>query len=190
MLSLLPLLQCSSVCSNHINIPQSCAHQGDPTPTGWLLSSPDLPATAHTAAHSLLPLRETSRMALSPPSLHFLPGLSSPPVISSGLLGLKSSPLYPCVEVSMLPPSGWVLCKVLPPAQTSPLSCGPLYPTGQPDSPLDTSVQGQTPQQSPQSLFSILCPPPGSPNCHSTSRLGCWHGPCPFTGSTSIPTHL
>lgn len=63
LLSSLPLLRCSSICSNHINIPQRCSRQGDPTPTGWLLISPDLPATAHTAAHSGLLLWEQSRMA-------------------------------------------------------------------------------------------------------------------------------
>lgn len=86
LLSSLPLPQCSSVCSNHINIPQSCFHQGDPTPSGWLLSSPDRPTS--NSPHScslLLLLRDASRMALSPPSSHFLPGSSSPPVISAML---------------------------------------------------------------------------------------------------------
>lgn len=91
LLSSLPLPQ----CSNHINIPRSCSHQGDPTPSGWLLSSPDLAATAHTAAHCCFfgrqqgwpfPLLPPSFLALSAwlilPTCHFCsaPGLKSPPL--------------------------------------------------------------------------------------------------------------
>lgn len=110
--------RCSSVCSNHINIPQRCSHQGDPTPTGWLLSSPDLPATAYTAAHSgcclgscprwPFPLLPCTFCLASLPHLSFLqcsrPQVSSLPMSASQ--HAASSP---------------VLCKVLPPALSRPL---------------------------------------------------------------------
>lgn len=119
LLSSLPLPQ----CSNHINIPRSCSHQGDPTPSGWLLSSPDLPAAAHTAAHCCcfgetahgpFPSFLTLSARLIFLTCHFCsaPGLKSPPLTHA-----SKSACYLSI---------WVLREVPPPAQTSPLNCGPL----------------------------------------------------------------
>lgn len=109
-------------------------------------------------------------MALSPPSLHFLPGLSSPPVCHScSAPGLKSSHL-----------------SLYPGALRGPSSSSDLPPE------LWASIQQSSLiilwDKAPIISVLILDSPPTSrtPNCHSTSRPESWRGSRTFTESTSI----